>query len=243
MSLRSYLSFAVFILIFNSYSISQFSLQTSYKIGFYDLESLTKGNMIHRFDLIGEYELKNRFLFSIKVGRHIYVRKSDHRTTSDEGSSIVYTHKKFHQKRYANSLNLAVGYRFEINDRHSIVSKIYSGFSNLSGVKTFEATSEVREVSKTEENTLFYSKEFGRRFNLKEAFDYPNRFISAVDPITLSLEYRFKIRRFSLIGTFGYSPFKPPLYYTKNTSGLNDIIQFGFTFGYTFPQKSEKDEK
>ncbi|MGM0477908.1 MAG: hypothetical protein ACQERC_01710 [Bacteroidota bacterium] len=240
MHVQNYILSIFLLLLCFSSSFSQFNLQAGYKLGFSDFESLSQGKMVHRFDILGEFKLKNNILLAVETGRHYYIIKQSSSEVTINSNTTTYHQSSFIEKRIANSLNLSVGYFFEINRKNAILTRLSVGMSSIPRVRTLEAYSEYRTVQNSDGSLVSYYREDWWNTNIKEMFNFPNSTVPPLNKPTLSVEYRYMLSDFFLNAVFDYSPYKPFILYAN--SGINHFFQFGFRIGYNFSKKEKSDE-
>lgn len=240
MHLQNYILSIFLLLLCFSSSFSQFNLQAGYKLGFSDFESLSQGKMVHRFDILGEYKLKNNIFFAVETGRHYYIIKQSNSEVITNSNTTTYHQSSFFEKRIANSLNLSVGYFFEINRKNAILTRLSVGMSSIPRVRTLEAYSEYRTIQKSDGSLVSSYKEYWWPTNIKEMFEHPYSTVPPMNMPTLSVQYRYMPSNFSLNLVLDYSPYQPFILFASK--GISHFFQFGLRIGYNFPKKENSDE-
>jgi hypothetical protein len=235
------LKYIICIMFASTLVTAQLNIQTGYDIGFIDYKSLSEGNRINRINLISELKLKHNLLISVDLGYDNYNRKREEQRSYFTNSSLYVTEfSNYNIKRYVKRLNLSLGYEFIINGKNSLTTKISSGISSISQVKILESNRGKQIFTGFNGDIIFEEYTFYDFSNDYIQYNYPNKFISTINPLNLSIEYRYKLNKFSLNSFFGYSPFKTPFLFFKSFTGVNNLFLIGFRIGYEIPFSKQK---
>jgi uncharacterized protein involved in outer membrane biogenesis len=216
-------------------------------MNFRDVESNVKTNskwdIVSRSNLIGEYILKNDFLFAFHSGIDVHnITRDQERLVSNDGNTEIYG-GRFESNIQTIRMGFSAGYSLEINKTSNLVFKVnvHQFFINRIKIKQMESTLEQYDIPTDEFNVStpnFLSSELDNRLDY-DKIGYRNKLNINNNSINVSIEYRRLIFLKYHLNIFGgYSPFDQRIYPT--TSNKRNIFIFGIRLGYTFSKKEKR---
>ncbi|PHR43956.1 MAG: hypothetical protein COA32_15590 [Fluviicola sp.] len=241
--------------ILNSYlNFGQFNIQSGYDLGamkFQDnspnIKMNSKWDFVNRCNLIGEYTLKNNFLFSINTGIdfHNILHDQERIVSNSIGGTDVYG-GRFESNIQTFRLGFSIGYKWRVRKLSALVFKVnfHQFFINQIKILHMESTFEEYDVPKDEidnHSPLYSTSELDNRLDYNK-IGYRNKWVKENSNMNISIEYRYTFKsKYQIIIFTGYSPFDQRIYPT--TSKKRNLFMFGLRLGYTLPQKNKENEK
>jgi len=236
----------------SSLILGQWNIQAGYDFGAMNFREKnpnvkmnSKWDFVSRYNIIGEYTLKNDFLLAFNTGLDIHnIIRDQERMISNNGVTEIYG-GRFESNIQTLRLGFSLGYKVELNKTSNLVFKVnfHQFFINRIKIIQMESTLEQYNISTDEFNVAtpnFSFSELNNRLDY-DKIGYRNKLNTNNNNINVSIEYRRLIFLKYHLNIFGgYSPFDQRIYPT--TSNRRNIFILGIRLGYTFPKK-KKDEK
>jgi len=243
MKLFNYILILIFVLQ-GLITYSQWNIQTGYDFGFIRRNS-ENWNNVQRVNFTTETTLKSNFVFSFNYGIDSYFSNMDGRISTNYTNTYSIEISKHEAIIKVNRMDLSFGYNLQLKNNHYLIGKITSGINKLSDIRIIESKTYSKKYLSSD-NSLIEQKEFFSDIDsfteYSERYGFPNKFISAVTPFTLSLDYRYKINKWFLNLHFSYTPFQREFIRSYASRG-NQYFLLGLRLGYTLPQKSNNNAK
>jgi hypothetical protein len=227
----------------------QWNLQTGYDFGlikFPKVENLDRKinfNTLHRTNFVVESILNNGLLFSLNLGYDRYNSKANFSRTTVSNNTRV-TNFLYDTNVKTLRLEIGTGYSWNLDDRSTLIVKVQSGIFYISDYKINKSQVSNKTFSGhnvSNETLLAYQADFVDLVDFQELYGVKG---IGFHPINLTVQYRYKIKDFSLNGFLGYFPMRRGFTINNGAaSSFNHIFLLGLRLGYTLPQKNKNDEK